>query len=82
MIQVESLGAPSFLVVVLSRTFTGPAEIEDPETAAIEALIEKRNQARAARDFATADALRDELTAMGVVVEDAGGVTRWRRRDN
>jgi len=57
------------------------ADAEDPESAAIEALIEKRNQARAERDFAAADALRDELTAMGVVLEDAGGVTRWRRKD-
>jgi cysteinyl-tRNA synthetase len=48
---------------------------------AIEALIEKRNQARADRDFATADAIRDELTAMGIVLEDTGGVTRWRRKD-
>ena len=57
------------------------ADAQDPESAAIEALIEKRNQARANRDFAAADALRDKLTAMGVVLEDAGGVTRWRRKD-
>ena len=57
------------------------AASEDEESAAIEALIEKRNQARADRDFATADAIRDELTAMGVLLEDAGGVTRWRRKD-
>jgi len=54
---------------------------EDTGAAAIEALIEKRNEARANRDFAAADAIRDELTAMGVVLEDAGGVTRWRRKD-
>ncbi len=53
----------------------------DADSAAIEALIEKRNQARAERDFAAADTLRDELTAMGVVLEDADGVTRWRRKD-
>jgi cysteinyl-tRNA synthetase len=53
----------------------------DDESAAIEALIEKRNRARGERDFATADAIRDELTAMGVVLEDADGVTRWRRKD-
>jgi len=57
------------------------ADAGDADSAAIEALIEKRNQARTDRDFATADALRDELTAMGVVLEDAGGVTRWRRKD-
>jgi cysteinyl-tRNA synthetase len=57
------------------------AASENSEGAAIEELIEKRNQARAGKDFATADAIRDELTAMGVVLEDAGGVTRWRRKD-
>jgi len=53
----------------------------DPESDEIEALIEQRNAARAGRDFATADAIRDRLTAMGVVLEDAGGVTRWRRTE-
>jgi cysteinyl-tRNA synthetase len=54
----------------------------DSDSEAIEALIEQRNQARANRDFATADALRDRLTAMGIVLEDAGGSTRWRRKES
>ncbi len=58
------------------------AAASDPDAARIEALIEQRNEARARRDFATADALRDELTAMGIVLEDAAGVTRWRRVDS
>ena len=57
------------------------ADADDPESAAIEGLIEKRKQARADRDFAAADALRDELTALGIVLEDADGVTRWRREE-
>jgi cysteinyl-tRNA synthetase len=55
---------------------------EDADSVAIEALIEQRNQARANRDFAAADSIRDQLTGMGVVLEDANGVTRWRRKDN
>lgn len=51
----------------------------DDESAVIEALIVKRNDARASKDWAAADAARDELTAMGIVLEDSAGVTSWRR---
>jgi cysteinyl-tRNA synthetase len=47
----------------------------------IEAFIEKRNAARAAKDFATADAVRDQLTAAGIKIEDGAGGTSWRRGD-
>ncbi len=50
-----------------------------PDAVKIEALILKRNQARAARDFETADVVRDQLAAMGVVLEDGSEGTRWRR---
>ena len=46
---------------------------------AIEAMIAERNAARAAKDFETADRLRDELAQMGVAIEDGPDGTRWRR---
>lgn len=49
------------------------------DVAEIEALIAKRQQARAEKDWATADAVRDELQAKGVSIEDSGNTTTWRR---
>ncbi len=49
------------------------------EDAAIDALIVARIAARTSRDFARADAIRAELAAQGVLLEDAGGTTTWRR---
>lgn len=50
-----------------------------PEGAAIERLIAERAEARAGKDWAKADRIRDELKARGVVLEDGGGKTSWRR---
>ena len=52
----------------------------DDEVAEIEALIKARNDARAAKDWGAADAARDKLTAMGIVLEDGAGGTTWRRQ--
>ena len=46
----------------------------------VEQLIEARNAARKARNFAESDRLRDELLAQGVILEDTPGGTRWRRK--
>jgi cysteinyl-tRNA synthetase len=45
----------------------------------IEAQIEARNAARAARDFGAADAIRDDLAARGILLEDGPDGTIWRR---
>lgn len=48
------------------------------DAAAVEALIEKRNAARKAKNFAEADRLRGELSAMGVAIEDGAKGTSWK----
>ncbi len=45
----------------------------------MEALLEARDAARAARDWAASDRLRDELAAVGISVEDTRDGQRWRR---
>ncbi|MCA1806142.1 MAG: cysteine--tRNA ligase [Xanthomonadaceae bacterium] len=50
--------------------------LEDDE---IEARIQARLDARARKDWAEADRIRDELQAAGIQLEDAAGTTRWRR---
>ena len=45
----------------------------------IEALVQARLDARKARDFKRADAIRDELKAAGIVLEDSAQGTLWRR---
>ncbi len=49
------------------------------EDGAIEELVAQRQAARDARDWATADALRDELSALSVVVEDTPAGPIWHR---
>ncbi len=55
-----------------------PLETEEKgDTAKIEELIAKRTEAKKAKDFATADAIRAELLEMGVVIEDTRAGVRW-----
>ena len=50
-----------------------------PDDDEIEAMIAKRTEARARKDWAEADRLRDELAAAGIVLEDGARGTVWRR---
>jgi cysteinyl-tRNA synthetase len=57
----------------------GDALAAGPTKATIEQLIAARQAARAARDFARADALRQELVALGIGIEDSAVGTTWHR---
>ncbi|MGI9261623.1 MAG: DALR domain-containing protein, partial [Woeseiaceae bacterium] len=45
----------------------------------IDALLKRREEARASRDFAAADSIRDQLTEAGITIEDGPAGARWRR---
>lgn len=51
------------------------------DAAEVEALIAARLQARAEKNWGESDRIRDQLTAMGVVLEDGKGGTTWRLAD-
>lgn len=51
-------------------------EVLDEE---IEALIEKRQEARKARNFKLADEIRDQLLAQGIILEDTREGVKWKR---
>jgi cysteinyl-tRNA synthetase len=66
--------APSLRALGLRR----PESRHTVDKAKVEALIQARNAARKARNFAEADRIRDELLAMGVVIHDnKDGTTTW-----
>jgi cysteinyl-tRNA synthetase len=48
------------------------------DTNQVEALLTERSEARARRDFARSDAIRDQLKGLGVVLEDGPDGTRWQ----
>ena len=51
----------------------------DPEAAEITALVEQRTAAKKAKDFATADKIRDELTQRGITIIDTPTGPEWKR---
>ena len=56
-----------------------PAAREIENRQEIQARISERQDAKRDRDFATADRIRDELKAVGILLEDGPDGTTWRR---
>lgn len=76
--------ADAALIGLLQQSFEDwfSGDVTDLQSQQIEFLIEQRNAARAARNWSEADRIRDELTAMGILLEDGDGTTRWRLQDS
>ncbi len=55
--------------------------IDEETRAKIEALIEERNEAKKAKDYAKSDAIRDRLNAMGIAIMDTPEGTLWEKSE-
>lgn len=64
---------------VLGVAEVAEEEVSDEDVAKIEALIAERTEAKKAKDFAKADAIRDELAAMGITIKDTRQGVQWFR---
>jgi cysteinyl-tRNA synthetase len=65
-----------------SRTRARRLQVRGLDAAAIDAKVKERTSARTAKDFARADAIRAELEAQGIELQDVlgGGPTKWTLR--
>ncbi len=69
----------SDLCGVLGLIAERTVETSEDETAWVESMIAQRQEARKNKDFAKADAIRDELTAKGIVLEDTREGVKWKK---
>jgi len=77
---LDQINALLGLVYHETETAARPSDETDPLAEKIEALLAERVAARQAKDYARADAIRDEIDAMGIEVMDSPEGTTWRRK--
>ena len=75
---LEALGSVDQVLGLLETAHRGKA-LDEETVAWIEERIAARRTAREAREWAAADAIRDELADRGIVLEDGAQGTRWKR---
>ncbi len=78
---LKQLGGLLGLLQLAPEQFLQAGTGQPVDTARIEALIAARLQARAEKNWAESDRIRDQLGSMGVVLEDGKGGTSWRLAD-
>ncbi|MEA2023325.1 MAG: cysteine--tRNA ligase [Actinomycetota bacterium] len=78
-VAVFGLGEEASDLDDLGTEIAAIAERHGASTGTIDGLLETRDRARSERDWALSDGIRDDLAAIGIVVEDASDGSRWHR---
>ena len=77
--ELAALHAMDSVLGVFERNAPLASAAADDLAAKVEALLDRRRAARAAKDWAESDRVRDELTALGVRIKDGAQGTTWER---
>ena len=78
-VKQEAIDTLKNLLIQLTTVFGVKLQTEKINDTEIEVLIEQRNQARKAKNFALSDKIRDDLKAQGIILEDTPQGTRYRK---
>jgi len=78
-LDIEHFSAMSSLLGIVQQDAETWFQGAGDDSTAVEALIVERTEAKKSRDFMRADAIRDELAAQGIVLEDGASGTTWKR---